>query len=174
MVCLNKDKCKLLRIGQAGKSVINNISNMSLIESSCERYLGILVSNDIKWNEQTVAASSKANQMLGLIRRSFKSRGLRTIRRLYCGLVRPILDYAAQVWSPYFIGNIRLLKKVQRKATRLPWACKDLQYPSLKHRRIRGDLIQLYKCVNGLEHINWEVSLRWKPTLIAEGPAGNV
>ena len=39
--------------------------------------------------------------------------------QLYKSLVRPILEYAAPVWSPYLIKDIAALEKVQRRASRL-------------------------------------------------------
>ena len=66
------------------------------------------------------------------------------------------------MWNPYRQGDISILKKVQRRASRIPTNLKDLPYAerlkiwditSLEERRTRVDLIQTYKIVNGLESI---------------------
>ena len=38
---------------------------------------------------------------------------------LYKSLVRPILEYAASVWSPYLVKDTVLLEKFLRRASRL-------------------------------------------------------
>ena len=58
--------------------------------------------------------------MLGLIKRTCK--GLddpKTLRTLYCSLVRSNLEYCSVVWSPYTKRNTDKLERVQRRATKL-------------------------------------------------------
>ena len=38
---------------------------------------------------------------------------------LYKSMVRPHLEYANSVWSPYKIGDIKEIEKVQKRATKL-------------------------------------------------------
>jgi ribonucleases P/MRP protein subunit RPP40 len=136
-----------------------------VIIDHCER--GI----PLKWHNQSNSAASRANKMLGLIKNSFKTRDPLALKKLYCGLVRPLLDYAAPVWSPYSVGDKKILEKVQRRATKLPRICRDLQYnerlkllnlQSLDDRITRGDLIQVFKCMNGLDEVNWMRPLQFK------------
>ena len=42
-----------------------------------------------------------------------------TILKLYTALVRPHLEYAAQVWNPYQKKDIQCLEKVQKFALRM-------------------------------------------------------
>ena len=60
------------------------------------------------------------------------------------------------------IGNI---EKMQARATKIPGSMRNLGYERrlrrwginrLEDRRVRGDLIQMYKSVNGLNEIKWE------------------
>ena len=78
---------------------------------------------------------------------------------LYKTLVRPHLEYANCVWSPFFKMDITRLEKVQRRSTKivpsladLPYAerLKQLNLPTLSYRRVRGDMIQVFKIMNGL------------------------
>ena len=57
-----------------------------------------------------------------------------------------------------------VLEKVQRRATKIPFRngnlnyedrCKIFGLESLRTRRQRGDLIQKYKLVNGLDKVEW-------------------
>ena len=74
-------------------------------------------------------------------------------------MVRTHLDYAISVWSPYKIKHIEMIENVQRRCTRgLPYL-KDLSYPerlkklnlpTLAYRRLRGDMIEIYKIIKGI------------------------
>ena len=122
-----------------------------------------MMSNKLKWADHIQSAVSKANREIGIIRNSFKSLDLISLRLLYCSLVRPHLDYAVSVWNPYFKKDINLLEGVQRRATKLTKELKNLPYEerlrkleltTLEKRRERGDLIQMYKIINGLEEVH--------------------
>jgi len=62
------------------------------------------------------------------------------------------------VWNPHHQSLIEKLEKVQKRATKLVINVKKLHYeerlrrlklPTLKYRRIRGDMIELYKIFVG-------------------------
>ena len=68
--------------------------------------------------------------------------------------MRSHLEYASSVWSPYKIQLIKDLEKVQKRATKLIRSCSKLEYsarlkllnlPTLRYRRARGDMIEVYK-----------------------------
>ena len=82
--------------------------------------------------------------------------------KLYKSPVRPILEYGNVIWYPYLKRQSSAIEKVQRRATKLLPCIKDLCYedrmrhlklPSLKHRRLRGDMIQTYKIFNNIDDI---------------------
>ena len=82
---------------------------------------------------------------------------------LYKALIRSILEYGNCIWSPLFKRQSILIENVQRRATRLIKEISDLPYderlkyldlPSLKCRRLRGDLIQLYKLVHDVDNVD--------------------
>jgi ribonuclease P/MRP protein subunit RPP40 len=103
--------------------------------------------------------------MLGLIARTFVSRDKKIMLALYKSLVRPHLDYCIQAWRPYLKKDIDKIEKVQRRASKLIEGLKDLTYEermrelkltSLETRRIRADMIEVYKIINGLEGLKSE------------------
>ena len=86
-------------------------------------------------------------------------------------MIRPNLEYAVQVRNPRLIGDIERLEKVQLRATKTPSKLSKLSYEprlaelgltSLKDRRVRGDLIQMFKIMKGLEVVEWEKHLNIK------------
>ena len=73
------------------------------------------------------------------------------------------LEYAVSVWNPHRLGLIEDMEKVQKRATKLIRECKNLPYkdrlnwlnlPSLKYRRIRGDMIEVFKILNALYDVD--------------------
>ena len=79
---------------------------------------------------------------------------------LYKSLVRPVLEYASPVWSPVKRGKIEHLEPVQRRMTKIipvlkksySERLKQLGLPTLEYRRLRTDLIQIYKIIHDLEY----------------------
>ena len=77
-----------------------------------------------------------------------------SLTALYKSLVRPHLEYCNTVWSPMYLKDSHLIESVHHRATKLIDGIKDLPYaerlsvlklPSLKYRRLRNDMIQVYK-----------------------------
>jgi len=90
--------------------------------------------------------------ILGIIKRNFIY--LDEDAMLYKSLVRSNLEYTNSVWNPHRLGLIKDLEKVQMRATKLVITIKNLTYkdrlkrlklPTLKYRRIRDDMIEVYK-----------------------------
>ena len=99
---------------------------------------------------------NKAYSRLGLIKRNFKHLSMEAFCLLYKAIVRSHLEYANSVWNPHNKEDIEILEKVQMRATKLVESIKCLSYedrlrklglPTLKFRRIRGDLIEVFKII---------------------------
>ena len=78
-------------------------------------------------------------------------------------MIRPRLEYAAVIWSPHEKKHIRKLERVQRAATKMTPELQDLPYEerlarmeltTLEKRRERGDMITLFRLLNGMENID--------------------
>ena len=134
------------------------LENSELEEVKEFKDLGIITNHHLSWNPQTDYIVSKASRMLSLIKRPCK--GLddsKTLRTLYCSLVRSNLEYCSVVWSPYTKRNTDKLERVQRRATKFilksddPYdiRLKKLNLMSLEKRRSLGDMTFLYKVLNG-------------------------
>ena len=80
------------------------------------------------------------------------------MKLLFTALVRPHLEFANVVWSPRQKKDQTLIEGVLRRATKCVPGLHDLDYeerlkviniPSMAYRRIRGDLIEVYKYTHG-------------------------
>ncbi|XP_076061759.1 uncharacterized protein LOC143037434 isoform X1 [Oratosquilla oratoria] len=158
----NTSKCKVMHLGKNNSKYDYKLFGNSLTKVDSEKDLGVIISNDLKSSKQCISASEKANKILGLIARSFDFKSPSLINKLYKSLVRPHLEYAVSVWSPNLIKDIDRLEKVQRRATKLIPNIKNKSYEnrlkhmnlfSLKKRRLRGDLIQVFKILKGIDNI---------------------
>ena len=136
------------------------ISLLELEEVELFKYLGVLVTNNLSWSDHISEFCSKARKILGLLYRQFyNNANPATLKQLYISLVRPHLEYAAQVWDPYLQGDIDKLEAVQRFALKLISRRWDLGYeemlsianvPRLDDRRLHLKLAQVFKIIHGL------------------------
>ena len=73
-------------------------------------------------------------------------------------MVRPILEYACTVWSPYTKKDIQILEAVQRSAARfvnnqfcsVTAMMQDLEWPTLEERRWVTKVTMLFKILNDI------------------------
>ena len=73
-------------------------------------------------------AANKANCVLGMIKRNIKCKNAAIIMRLYKSLVRHILEYCIQAWSPYHKKDIEVPERVQKRVTKMAYGCGNLNY----------------------------------------------
>ena len=133
-----------------------------LAETQEEKDLGIMVTRDLKQSTQASKAATTANSVLGRIKRTFTCLDEETVPLLYKALVRPRMEFAIQAWSPYLKKDIAKLEKVQRRATKLVPTIAHLTYEdrlkklnmtTLEERRTRGDMIETYKILTGVDQV---------------------
>ena len=100
-----------------------------------------------------------------MIKRNFIDRSKETIMALYKSLVRPHLEYCIPVWNPYLINHIKLLERVHRRSTKLVQLIEKWQYDErlqylgltqLDTRRVRSDLVETFKIMNGIYDVSRE------------------
>ena len=130
-----------------------------------EKDLGVIFRSDLSWKDHILEITARSNRILGSLKKAFVSRDSHLWKHLYISLVRPHLEYEVQIWSPTKEMDIGLIEKVQARATKIPHSVRSLRYETrlakwginkLEDRRVRGDLIEMYKSVNGLDEIIWE------------------
>ena len=157
------DKCKRMTIGKQNEhtqvtytlNIEKTIHNLENVDQ--EKDIGVIIDSNLEFDKHINAKINKANSMFSIIRRSFQFLSQQNFIPLYKSLVRSHLDYASSVWNPYKQKHIDALENVQRRATRqLPTLSKlpyeerlqTLKLPTLAYRRVRGDMIEVYKIMN--------------------------
>ena len=165
----NSDKCHVLHFGHNNPirpyymRKHDSTDYVELATSEEEKDLGIVVDNQLTFAKHVETQVKKANRLVGLIRRSFTYLDSESMKHLFVTIVRPHLEFGNVAWSPRFNKEIDLIEKVQARATKVIPGMKGLSYeqrlrvmklPSLQYRRKRGDLIEVYKYVNGHYNVN--------------------
>ncbi len=97
--------------------------------------------------------------MLFYLKRSFAALTPSIFLPLYKTFIRPHLEYAIQATHPILCRDVEALDKVQKLALKFVKGLRHVPYEaaltqlrlfSLTHRRIRGDLITMFKITHGL------------------------
>ena len=97
----NSAKCKRLNIGKKDLDVDyymasdNNRITITWVKE--EKDLGVIIDRELQFDSHVNSKISKANQNLGIIRRSFRYMEKTMFLQLYKAIVRPHLEYASPV-----------------------------------------------------------------------------
>ena len=145
--------CSTLQMSQRRKTVTGSyfLHSHQLQNVTCDKYLGVHISSDLRWDSHSVKATSRANRTLGFIRQNLCICSRKAKASAYKALVRPLLEYASPVCNPYTVSCIDSIERVQRRAAR--WAMQDytptsratatleeLDWPSLQSKRNSGHI----------------------------------
>ncbi|XP_059576183.1 uncharacterized protein LOC132247417 [Alligator mississippiensis] len=154
----NTDKCRVLHLGRSNQQHTYKMGN-SLVESTeAERDLEVIIDSKMNMGQQYEVTVGRANRTLSCIHRCISSRAKEVILPLYATLVSPQLEYCVQFWAPHFKRDVDNIERVQRRATHMiqgqqgrPYNERlwDLNLFSLHKRRLRGDLVTVYKLTRG-------------------------
>ena len=94
--------------------------------------------------------------------------------------VWPHLEYAAQSWCPWNVADKEILEKVQRRAINMVSNLRGRTYEeklselgmvTLEARRRRRDMIQIFKILSGIDHVQPATWFILENTLVREGAA---
>ena len=120
-MAFNTSKCVIMHYGK---------DNHNYLYHTCStlKDLGVMISSNLKPEEQISRCVEKANSMVGMIRRTFTYVDSDIFLKTYKVFVRPILEYCQEVWSPFLQKDIDDIEKVQRRATKIIPGFSDMTY----------------------------------------------
>ena len=95
-----------------------NINNKTISKVVKIKDLGIILSSNLNWDYHYKKITGRAYKFLSLLRRTFTTDSILAKKRLYISIIRSQLSYCSQVWRPYYIKDILLLERIQRRATK--------------------------------------------------------
>ena len=161
LIRFNSSKCCVMHLGinnnESSYHMLNQQNNVILNKTTLEKDLGISIDPLLTFEQHILNTINKARSLSGLIVRSFTYKSKDIMVPLFKALIRPILEYGNAVWAPHLRKHIDAIEKVQRHFTKCIIGTKNLSYehrlrflrlPSLEYRRVRGDLIEMYKICN--------------------------
>ena len=109
-------------------SISDNNQNILLDRKDSFKDLGVVIDEKLTFREHMHDKINKAYAMLGIIKRNFNYLTVNSFVLLYKCMVRSHLDYCSSIWVPYKKGDIELLEKVQKRATKLIPAIKTMTH----------------------------------------------
>ncbi|PLS49478.1 hypothetical protein CYV29_15670, partial [Carnobacterium maltaromaticum] len=159
----NQGKCEVMHFGRSNSRVNYTVNGKVLGKIDVQRDLGVQVHCSLKVATQVNRVVKKAYGMLSFIGRGIEYKSWQVMLQLYRTLVRPHLEYCVQFWSPHYQKDVDALERVQRRFTRMLPGMEGASYEerlsrlglfSLERRRLRGDLIEVYKIMRGIDRVD--------------------
>jgi len=154
---LNSKKCAVLSIGRQ-IDFPYSISNDILPHSLSILDLGVLIDSKLKFSLHCDKVYKSASCRSALILRCFKSRHKELLTKAFVTYVRPLLEYATEVFNPILGKDIQRLERVQRSFTKRIPGLKEFSYSerlsflhleSLAVRREKTDLTMCFRILKG-------------------------
>jgi hypothetical protein len=169
LLYLNIDKCKVLHLG--GTKFQNNkstyyLNGIPLQTTEFEKDLGIIINHKLSWTQHITKICINATYWRKILHKCFTFKSPNVIKKLYTSIIRPKIEYASSIWNPISVKCMDMLEKVQRASIKvgplrkLNYSARlaKLELTTLKIRRLRGDLIQLFRYYNRFDNLSMPYS----------------
>ncbi|CAH8460438.1 unnamed protein product [Schistosoma rodhaini] len=156
---LNVDKSGFINIGRC-LNLNLAIHKYTLKPLNTVRDLGLRYSDSLNFSEHIASQISKARKLIGFIMINFNNTESRLL--LYRKCILPILEYGILVYSNCRHNDLIKIEGVQRRFTKAVLGysdnkdyhqrCQQLKLEPLWIRRIKLNLIFLYRLLNGISY----------------------
>ena len=94
---------------------LNSVLGQVLDSIDHARYLGVDISSDLNFSHHVNRITANASKSLGFLKRNIKTKHPGIREAAYKATVRPQVEYASSVWSPYTKKDINKVEMVQRR-----------------------------------------------------------
>ena len=158
----NEQKFEVLRYGKK-ETIISNTSYRSAsgveIESKENlKDLGVMMQNDVSFDEQIARAESSGRRWCSWVLRTFETRQREIMLTLWKQLILPRIEYCSPLWAPYKRKDLEKIEGIQRTFTskiaglsnlRYHDRLKELNMYSIQRRFERFIMICVWKIIEG-------------------------
>jgi ribonuclease P/MRP protein subunit RPP40 len=177
-LAISYSKCCTISVGGPLASHQYILGSNSLVPVTKISDLGVTFDTNLKFRNHIHSIAAKGHQRANLILRCFLTKDPATLTRAFVTYVRPMLEYCSAVWSPSLVMDINSIEAVQRRFTKRFPGLRDVDYhsrllvlglDSLELRRLRADLILVYKIVFGLIDLKFSDFFTWNPNRNSRG-----
>ena len=83
------------------------------------KHLGVILSNDGKWNAHIQYILSKVTKYVATLRKLKLILNRKNLEKLYLTYIRPLLEYSCELWDNCGVENSLILEKIQLEAARI-------------------------------------------------------
>lgn len=162
---LNIQKCNVITFSRSVSPIIIDytLNGTILARENHIKDIGRTLDSKLSFTTHILNISIKAMKVLGFIKRLSIGFSIFTFKRLYCSLVRSILEYGSVVWSPNYRVHIETIERIQHRFLRTTafrmgifrenYVYDDnlllLRMTTLESRRFVGDICFLYGIISG-------------------------
>ena len=154
---LNPAKCVVMRFG--ANSPAGLVGRYSLMENELEfvdthRDLGVMVDNKLRFHSHIRGICNKSKNLVNQLLRGTVCRSRNFMITLFISHIRPLMDFSARLWNVGYLGDTRMLERVQRSwfgqiqgmdGMEYEDRIKQLGVYSVHGRLLRGDLIKIWQ-----------------------------
>ena len=92
-------------------------SKSPILTKTSIKDLGVIIQNDLQYNQHIVQLVAKANKVSEWAQRTIRSRDTLSMKIILKQVIIVVLDYASIIWSPIAIYHFDLLQNVQKHYT---------------------------------------------------------
>jgi hypothetical protein len=135
------------------------LKDINVSKASVCKDFGVVIDHKLSFTQHISVIVCRVHARYSLIHKCFLSMDCATLVRVFVTYVRPILEYASSVWSPYRITDVCKIESVhQRRFTKRQPGLAAFNYSSmfaileldsLELRRLCLNLVLAYKQIFG-------------------------
>jgi hypothetical protein len=159
---LSIGKCSVLQVARNPTQTRYTIDNAELAVVEQMKDLGIYITSNLKPSLHCQKIATDAFKTSACILRNFSIKERDFLKQMFTAFVRPKIEYATVVWSPWLKKDINLIERVQRSYSfKIPGVrgsyserLQMLNLEPLQLRRLYTDLIEVFKIFHGISALH--------------------
>ena len=113
----NSTKCAVMHFGRNNQEHEYFLGNSTLNSTKAEKDVGVIVQENLKFDQHCKKVVNKCNQIIGQVWRSFENKEPGIMLDIYHTYILPHIDYGISVWYPHLQRDIDMLESIQRRFT---------------------------------------------------------